>query len=176
MEKHCHNLKIPKERIAVLIGTKGEVKSEIEDNTKTKINIDSEEGDVVITGSDAVNLYTANEIIKAIARGFNPDIAQLLLKQDYCFILLDLSDFCKQSDLKRIKGRIIGKEGKSRATLETLTDSHISVYGKTVGIIGLNETAIMAKDAIQSLIRGKPHSKVYSALERQRKDMKNPPI
>ena len=176
MESHRHILKIPKERIAVLIGTKGEIKKELEENTKTNINVDSEDGDVTITGKDAVDLYTAKEIIKAIARGFNPEIAQLLLKQDYTFILLNLSDFCKPNDTKRIKGRIIGKEGKSRNTLEALTECHISVYGKTVAIIGLNESAMMAKDAIEALIRGSPHSKVYSALERQRREMKNLPI
>ena len=176
MEKHSHSLKIPKERIAVLIGTKGEMKKELEENTNTEINVDSEEGDVTITGEDAVDLYTAKEIIKAIARGFNPEIAQLLLKQDYAFILLDLSEYCKPNDTKRVKGRIIGKEGRSRNTLESLTECNISVYGKTVAIIGLNENTLMAKDAVESLIRGSPHSKVYGALERQRRDMKNLPM
>ena len=172
MEKYSYALKIPKERIAVLIGTKGEVKKQIEENTKTKIKVDSDEGDVFIEGKDAVNLYMAREIVKAIGRGFNPEIANLLLKQDYCFILMDLSEECKPSDIKRIKGRIIGKEGKSRNTIEALTQCNISVYGKTVSVIGLNENALIAKEAIESLIRGKPHSKVYSLLEKHRREMK----
>jgi ribosomal RNA assembly protein len=176
MEKHSQSLKIPKERIAVLIGTKGDIKKELEENTDTNINVDSEEGDVTIIGEDPLKVYTANEVVKAIARGFNPNIAQLLLKQDYSFILLDLSEICKQSEIKRVKGRVIGKEGRSRENIERLTECNISVYGKTIGIIGRNNMAIMAKDAIESLIRGKPHSKVYAALERQRREMKIEPL
>jgi len=172
MEKISYALKIPKERIAVLIGTDGEVKKQIEEDTNTSIKVDSQEGDVFIEGKDAVKLYISREIIKAIARGFNPDIANLLLKQDYSFILIDLSEQCKPNDLKRIKGRIIGKEGKSRKTIETLTECNISVYGKTVGIIGLNENTLIAKQAIDALIRGSPHSKVYTMLEKYRKKKK----
>jgi len=43
-------LKIPKERVAVLIGKNGEVKKELEEYTSAKIEIDSKEGDVKITG------------------------------------------------------------------------------------------------------------------------------
>ncbi len=172
MEKYSYALKIPKERIAVLIGRNGEVKKQLEENTKTSIKIDSEEGDVFIRGKDAVNLYVAREIVKAIGRGFNPEVANLLLKQDYCFIFIDISEECKPSDIKRIKGRIIGKEGKSRNTIEALTECNISVYGKTVSIIGLNENALIAKQALESLIRGSPHSKVYTFLEKHRREMK----
>ena len=41
MEQYSNELKIPKERVAILIGKKGEVKKELEDRTKTKIIIDS---------------------------------------------------------------------------------------------------------------------------------------
>ncbi len=175
MEKLSHSLRVPKERIAVLIGKDGEIKKQLEENTKTKMNIDSHEGDVFIEGKDAVNLYIAKEIVKAIARGFNPEIANLLLKQDYCFILIDLSEECKPNDIKRIKGRIIGEEGKSRKTIEALTECNISVYGKTIAIIGLSENILLAKQAVDSLIRGSPHAKVYANLERYRREQKKIP-
>ncbi len=173
MEEYSYALKIPKERIAVLIGKNGEIKKQIEENTKTNIKVDSQEGDVSIEGKDAIDLYVAREIVKAVGRGFNPEIANLLLKQDYCFILLDLSEVCKPSEIKRIKGRIIGNEGKARKTIESLTECNISVYGKTVAIIGLNENTLIAKQAIESLIRGSPHSKVYTFLEKHRREINN---
>jgi len=37
MEEYSYELKIPKERVAVLIGKEGEVKRSIEDDTKTRI-------------------------------------------------------------------------------------------------------------------------------------------
>ena len=82
-EEYSYELKITKDRIAVLIGTKGETKQDLERETKCKINVDSAEGDVILSGKDAVILFALREVIKAIARGFNPDIAKQLLKQDY---------------------------------------------------------------------------------------------
>ena len=85
MTQFSYELKIPQERVAVLIGKGGEVKKNIETDTKTEVKVDSLEGDIFIYGEDALGLYTAREVIRAIGRGFNPEIAKLLLKQDYIF-------------------------------------------------------------------------------------------
>jgi ribosomal RNA assembly protein len=168
-----YEIKIPKERVAVLIGKNGDTKKELEEHTGTKMDVDSDEGDVTISGEDAVSLFTLRELIRAIGRGFNPEIAKLLLKQDYLFDLISLKDFSKSTDhLLRIKGRIIGKEGKSRKTIEELTETYISVYGKTVGIIGTPENVDLCRRAIDSLLKGSPHANVYSWLEKRRSAMK----
>jgi ribosomal RNA assembly protein len=173
MPEFAYELKIPKERIAVLIGKKGEIKVQLEKETKTKIKVDSKEGDVFITGEDALNLYTVREIVRAVGRGFNPDIALLLLKQDYSFEIIDISDYVSHKDhIKRLKGRVIGSEGKSRKTIESLTDTNISVYGKTVGIIGQAENVDSARRAIESLLKGSEHAKVYNWLEKKRREFK----
>ena len=113
------------------------------------------------------------EIIKAVARGFNPDIASLLLRQDYCFEILILSDYAKEKNRGiRLKGRIIGSEGKTRKIIEELTETHISVYGKTIGIIGLPENVAVARGAIESLLKGAPHSSVYRWLEKRSKELR----
>jgi ribosomal RNA assembly protein len=168
-----YELKIPKDRVAVLIGQKGETKKHIETITKTKLNIDSKEGDVSIKGSDALGMYSAKEIVTAIGRGFNPEIAQLLVKQDYSFEILNLNDFSKtKNDMKRLKGRVIGEKGKSRSTIEDLTGAYISVYGKTIAIIGEISAVSLARRAIESLLSGSQHASVYKWLEKQRRDMK----
>lgn len=168
-----YDLKIPKERIAVLIGTKGETKKHIEEITKTRIEVDSKEGEVSIKGKDALGLYSAREVVKAIARGFNPEIAQLLLKNDYSFELLNIHDYAKtKNDEKRLKGRVIGEKGKSRNTIESLTGAYISVYGKTIGIVGEITAVGLARRAVESLLSGSPHASVYKWLEKQRRNMK----
>jgi len=173
MPEYSYELKIPKERIAVLIGKKGEIKKEIETETNTKISIDSDEGDIVVSGEDPLTLFTTRDLIRAIARGFNPEVARLLLKQDYVFDLIELKEYMKnKNQMPRIKGRIIGKEGKSRRVLENLTDTYICVYGKTVGLIGLGEHVSIARRAIETLIAGSPHPSVYKWLEKKRKEMK----
>ncbi|MEM4336421.1 MAG: KH domain-containing protein [Candidatus Woesearchaeota archaeon] len=169
-----YEIKIPKERIAVLIGTKGKVKKEIEEATKSKIKIDSKEGDVFIQGKDSLGLVTAKEIVNAIGRGFNPDIAMNLLKADYCIEMVDINDYSRNTkkDIVRLKGRVIGAGGKSRKNIENLTETNISIYGKTIALIGEVEKVAIAKRAVESILQGSPHSKVYSWLEKKRKELR----
>ena len=168
-EEYSYDLKIPLERVAVLIGKKGEIKKELESLTKTRLDVDSKEGEVTISGTDAIKLFAAKEMIQAIGRGFNPDVAALLMNQDYGFELISISDYAKtKNDMIRLKGRVIGQEGKSRRVLEELTDTNICVYGKTVGIIGKVENVPVARRAIESLLSGSPHRNVYKWLEKQK--------
>ena len=174
MVEYQYELKMPNARIAVLIGKEGSVKKRIEEATKTKLNIDSKEGDVFVSGEDALGLYSAREVIKAVGRGFNPDIALSLLKQDNIFEVINLIDYIGKSKegLLRLRGRVIGKEGKSRRVIEDLTDCCICVYGKTIGIIGLAEKVGIAKQAIESLLKGSAHANVYKFLENKRRQFK----
>ena len=171
-DEYNYILKIPEERVAVLIGKNGETKKEIEDLTKSKLDV-SKEGDVDITGTDGLLLYTTKEIVKAIARGFNPKVALLLLKQDYAFELLDMKDIAGKSKntLQRIKGRVIGKGGRSREEIERFTDTNISVYGKTVGIIGEVQQVSVARQAVAMLLQGSMHKTVWKFLEKKKKEM-----
>jgi ribosomal RNA assembly protein len=173
MMQATYDVRIPKERIAVLIGSKGAVKKSIQNATGTLVDVDSKEGIVTVSGEDALRLMDSQNVIKAIARGFNPDIALLLLKQDYCFELIDLKLVSRnKNDMERLKGRIIGEGGKSRKTIEGLTDSYICVFGKTVGIIGEMAMASMCKRAVTMLISGSNHATVYRWLESQRRKLR----
>jgi ribosomal RNA assembly protein len=114
------------------------------------------------------------EIVKAIGRGFNPDIAKLLLKQDFVLEIIEITDYTNKSknSMLRLKGRVIGKEGKSRRLIEELTESSISVYGKTISIIGPSESVNLARQAVISLLRGSTHANVYKWLEKKRRELK----
>ena len=178
MMEYSYELKVPRNRVAVIIGKEGSVKKDLEESTNTKLNIDSKEGDIFVSGDDALGLYTAREIIKAIGRGFNPDVAKLLLKPDYIFEVVDLKDFVGKSReaMLRLKGRVIGKEGKSRRLIEELAECNISVFGKTISIIGSPESAANARQAVESLLRGSTHANVYKWLEKKRRGMKRKAI
>ncbi|HLC81941.1 MAG TPA: KH domain-containing protein [Candidatus Nanoarchaeia archaeon] len=172
MDEFSYELKVPLERTAVLIGTNGDTKKEIESATKSKLDI-SKEGDVIIVGGDALLLYTAREIVRAVARGFNPKIALQLLKTDYALEIIDLKDVAgkNRNTLERLKGRVIGKGGKAREELERLTETHLSVYGKTIGIIGEIQQASLAREAVAMLLSGSMHKTVYSFLEKKKKEI-----
>ncbi len=168
-----YELKIPTDRVAVLIGKKGEVKRLIEEETKSKLFVDSKDGDVQVSGNDSLGLFSAREIIQAIGRGFSPEIALLILKSDYAFELLTISDYIgkSKSSAMRLKARIIGTEGKTRKHIEDVTETHLSVYGKTIGIIGEVEHVMLARRAVESILAGATHSSVYKWLERKKKEL-----
>ena len=168
--EYSFELKIPKDRIAVVIGTKGEDKKELEKDTKSKVEVDSKEGDILIKGSDPILTYALREVIRAIGYGHSPDTARLLLKQDYVNEIISLNDFTKhKNQMQRLKGRVIGTKGKSRSTIENLANCFISVYGKHISIIGEVESIDSAKKAVMMLLTGSNHSTVYKFLEKQRK-------
>tara|TARA_Y100000310_G_scaffold105664_2_gene104149 strand:- start:802 stop:1356 length:555 start_codon:yes stop_codon:yes gene_type:complete len=170
MEAYSYDIKIPHERVAVLIGKDGAMKKKLETETKTSLDVDSKEGNVNVSGKDAIQLYAAREIVSAIGRGFNPDVALRLLKADYAFELIQLADYARNKhDEKRLRGRVIGSEGKSRRLVEELTQTDVTVYGKTVGIIGEAYNVTIARRAVVSLLNGSTHAKVYKWLEQQRK-------
>jgi len=165
-------VKIPLDRIGVLIGHNGVVKEGIEKKSGTKIEVDSNEGEVYIEsveGGDPLKGLRVADVIKAIGRGFSPENAIALLDDD--FILFDAISLAHLAPktLKRVKGRVIGRDGRTRRVIENLADVKISVYGKTIGIIGYSHQIRTAHEAIEMLINGAPHSTVYSFLERKRR-------
>jgi len=167
------HVKIPSERIGVLIGADGSTKRQIEERSGVTLRIDSESGSVTIDSSDSLSAMRASDVVKAIGRGFSPERALRLLDDEtLVFDLIDLSDMT-QKDIKRVKGRIIGKDGRTRELIEELLDVKISVYGKTVGTIGDPVRVQAARKAIEMLIEGAPHGTVYSYLEKKRREWKS---
>ena len=154
-------VKIPEERLAVLIGEGGATKRYIEKKAKTKIKI----GEEIIIEGEALDVMTAENVVKAIGRGFSPTSAMLLLDEENCFDLVQLPD--NEKARKRVCARLIGTKGKARRNLEHLTKTRISVYGKTVGIIGSYDDTEKAKTAIENLIGGFSHRSVYELLEKK---------
>lgn len=169
------NIKIPHERVAILVGPGGRTKELIEEKSTAKINIDSESGNVEIKDpEDSLRGMRTKEVIMAIARGFSPDKAIKLFDHDLLmFETIDLSNFARtEKDLMRIRGRLIGKEGKTREIFESLTNTYISVYGKTISLIGYHEQNMVARAGINMLIEGSAHGPVYSFLEKKRSVLK----
>lgn len=162
-------LKIPQKRVAVLIGKKGETKKLLARKTKTKIQV-SKEGNVLISSEKNIDCFNAIPIITAVGRGFNPEVALMLLDENFTFELIQIKEFAKnEKDLIRLRSRTIGTNGKARIMLEKLTNVLISVYGKTIALIGKIEDISLAKRAIEKLLKGAPHGNVYKYIELQKK-------
>jgi ribosomal RNA assembly protein len=171
-------VKIPKERVGILIGPEGKVKQHIEDKLQVKLDIDTE-GSVTITllenSTDPSLFLKAKDVATAIGRGFPPEVAYRLIRnEDEIFDLIDLRVIFgrSESDIKRIKGRIIGAEGKTRKLIEELTEADVVVYGHTIGIIGSFEESDAARNAVQMIIEGCEHHTMYNYLQKKRTELK----
>jgi ribosomal RNA assembly protein len=169
----AYDLKIPKKRVAVLVGKGGRDKRKLERITKCKIQVNSE-GEVVVESDESLEAYECLNIIKAIGRGCNPNVALTLLKEENCCEIIDITDYCgKNKDkMKRIKGRIIGKEGKIRKTLEKVTDTNVVIYGKTICIVGRLDEVNIARNAAHDILKGAPQGPVFNVVEKKIKELK----
>jgi ribosomal RNA assembly protein len=172
-------VRIPKDRLGAFIGPDGRVKERIEKQLGIEISVDSETGNVTLTLSptaeDPSVLFRAKEVVTAIARGFAPDRAFKLIRDNEALLeVVNLREIFGKSpsELERVKGRIIGQQGKTRRTIEELTDAEVSVYGHTVSIIADAEEMDIAREAIEMLLQGRQHNSVYRFLQRKRREIK----
>jgi ribosomal RNA assembly protein len=171
-------VRIPKERVGILIGSEGKVKQYIEEKLQVKLEVDSE-GSITIVlsekASDPSLLLKAKDVVTAIGRGFSPEATYRLIRnEDEIFDLIDLRLVFgrSESDIKRVKGRIIGADGKTRKLIEELTEAYVVVYGHTVGLIGSFEQVDAAHNAVQMIIEGCQHHTVYNYLQKKRTELK----
>lgn len=171
-------IKIPQDRIGVLIGTGGKTKRLIEKQTGTHLEIESEDGIVTVIPKedmeDPLGGWNANHIVKAIGRGFNPEVALKLTRDDVYLEVIKLPLFIGKSKkaLARHKGRIIGKDGKTREIIIEMAEVNMAIYGKTVSFIGYLENIQVAKEAIQMILNGSMHKTVYGFLEHSQRELK----
>ena len=162
-------VKIPKDRVAVLIGEKGSVKRDIEERTNTRIKIEDSSVSIECLSDNSMNEWIVKDIVSAIGRGFNPETALRLLNEGFTLEILYLKDYVNTPKaIERIKGRVIGEKGRARRVIEELTDTYISVYGKTIAVIGAYDEVHAAKEAVIRLIDGSRHSSVYRFLEKNK--------
>ncbi len=153
-------VKIPEKRVAVLIGKDGKTLKMLQE--ETGVSLDLENNAVEIDG-EPLKTLDAKNVVTAIGRGFSPEKALNLLNDNYYLDIVDISPY--GNNLERIKGRVIGTKGKTREKIESETNTFVSVYGKTIGIIGTYEDVDNARRAIDMLLEGRHHATVYKYLE-----------
>jgi len=149
---------VPQERIKVI--KDGKTRSNISKSLNVKLTF--QDNSVTIEG-EGLELFQAKSIVKAIGRGFSPENAFRLLKEDNTLETIELNQF-NDSRIRVIKSRLIGTNGKAWKMIEKFSGCSLSVYGKTVSLIGSYEQLNIAREAVQMIIRGSKHSKVYGFL------------
>ena len=167
--------RIPDDRVGVLIGPGGRTKRDLAQRTGTQIEVDAEEGEVRVEGpdTDPGAVLKARDIVLAIGRGFSPERAMRLLKENTFLGVLDIkltTGHHEKAALRRIRSRVIGTRGRARSRIEELSGCSMSVYGSTVALIGEEEQLERATRAVELLLKGSEHSTVFHLLARLRRD------
>ena len=168
------HVKVPQDRVGVVIGEGGETMRRIEERAEVRLDIDSETGSVAVeTVGDPVTGMVAPDVVRAIGRGFRPDAALSLLDNDLrMFDLVHIDEATRnKNDLHRQKGRLIGEDGRTRELMEELTGADVVIYGSTLGVIGQPEEVEAVRRAAGMLLDGAPHGAVYSFLERKHNEL-----
>ena len=112
-------------------------------------------------------LQKCADFIHSFVLGFDitDGIALLRLDDLYieCFQVKDVKTL-KGEHLSRCIGRLAGKGGKTRFTIENATRTRIVIADTNIRILGSFQNIKVARDAICGLILGSPPGKVYSRM------------
>lgn len=116
--------------------------------------------------------YIAQLVLEAISFGFTLKQALQLKSEDVVFKKLHIRDFTRRKNLRDVRARLIGKEGKTKRTIEGIADCSIVISTSEVGIIGDAASIDATVQAIQNIIKGSKQANVYSYLERRNAERK----
>jgi ribosomal RNA assembly protein len=121
---------------------------------------------------ESVNEYEARIVLEAISFGFSAKKALYLKEPDMIFRILHIKDFTRRKNLEEVRGRIIGSQGRTKKTIEAISDCHLVLNGNELGIIAHTDLIEEATTALENLIKGSKQGNVYKYLEKMNKSKK----
>ncbi|MCL5788237.1 MAG: KH domain-containing protein [Candidatus Marsarchaeota archaeon] len=108
------------------------------------------------------------DVIYLVTRGVPVNRLEKYLTAEEYYLSFDLRDLTHtRSVAERIIGRILGRNGSMKKTIEELTDASIYVKGSVVTVLGEYSAVSEAKAVIDDLVAGKPHKVAILNSERR---------
>ena len=170
-ETDVRKVRVPSHRYSPLKESWMKIFTPVVEHLKLQIRFNLKTRNVEIKAGkdteDIANLQKAADFVKAFILGFDCDDALALLRLDDLFLdSFEVQDVksLKGDHLARAVGRLAGKGGRTKYTIENVTKTRIILADTKVHILGSYANIQIAKRALCNLILGSPPSKVYGTL------------
>lgn len=161
MEKNSNTEQVYSENLARMKKIRSKLAREL------KVKISFKDNCICVEG-EPLEIHRAAEVIEALNLGFKLNQALLLKDEDFILEKINIKDLTKRHDLSQVRARVIGARGKTKETIENLSDCFVAIKDNRIGIIGRAEDMRKTLRALTSIVQGAKQSKVYGFLEEQR--------
>jgi len=172
VQLHTRKVIVPQHRMTPLRDSWLQIYEPIVTHMKLQVRMNTRTKTVELRTSEQTEevgaLQKAVDFVRAFILGFAINDAIALLRLDDLFIdSFEIHDVktLRGDNLSRAIGRIVGKDGKTRFTIENTTRTRIVVADTRIHILGSFNNIKVARDSIVSLILGSPPGKVYAKLQ-----------
>lgn len=171
-KRQSRRIPVPPNRLSPLKSHWMEIYEPIVKHLKLQIRMNLRTRSVELKTSKATEdtsaLQKGADFVRAFVLGFAVADAVALIRLDDLYVesfeVKDIRSTLKGDHLSRAVGRIAGKDGRTKFTIENATKTRIVMANTKIHILGSYENTRLARHAISSLVLGAAPGKVYNKL------------